>query len=126
MPLSRRPEPLRCSASASAPTAEEEAILSLLASSGEQGRGKALTAEQVADVHRLATELEALAPAGEDTNASPLLPGRWRVLYQGKPGGDKTEFFSVESWQRYLSGDGPSPIQNLVSGSSSVSRLYQV
>ena len=47
------------------------------------------------------------------------------ISYQGKPG-DKTEFFSVKSWQRYLSGDGPSPIQNLVSGSSSVSRLYQV
>ena len=45
---------------------------------------------------------------------------------QGKPGGEKTEFFSLESWQKYLSGDGPSPIQNLVSGSSGVSRLYQV
>lgn len=125
-PLAHRPKPLRCSASASAPTAAEEAILSLLSSSGAQGRGTALTAEQVEDVHRLATELEASAPADADTNASPLLPGRWRVLYQGKPGGDKVEFFSVKSWQRYLSGDGPSPIQNLVSGSSSVSRLYQV
>ena len=65
-----------------------------------------------------------------DTNASPLLPGRWRVLYQGKPpvGGEieTVSAFSFDSWRKYLSGDGPSPIQNLVSGSSGVSRLYQI
>ena len=61
-----------------------------------------------------------------DTNNSPLLPGRWRVLYQGKPGGETVSFFSIESWKNYLSGKGPSPVQNLVSGSSGVSRLYQV
>ena len=76
-------------------------------------------------MHRLAVELESGAAADQDTNDSPLLPGRWRVLYQGKPG-TTTSFFSVESWRSYLSGDGPSPIQNLVSGSSTVSRLYQV
>jgi hypothetical protein len=111
----------------SASTADIEAeILSLLSASGEKGRGTSLTPTQTAEVHRLATELEASVTTRDDSNASPLLPGRWRVLYQGKPGGETTEFFSVESWLKYLSGDGPSPIQNLVSGSSSVSRLYQV
>ena len=59
-------------------------------------------------MHRLAVELESGAAADQDTNDSPLLPGRWRVLYQGKPG-TTTSFFSVESWRSYLSGDGPSP-----------------
>ena len=49
-------------------------------------------------------------------------------MYQGVP--DSTtadaEFFSVASWKSYLFGDGPSPIQNVVSGSSSVTRLYQI
>jgi hypothetical protein len=100
------PTQFRCSASTTSARSAEEALLSLLASSGAKGRGAALTAEQEADVHRLATELEESAPTGDDTNTSPLLPGRWRVLYQGKPGGEKTEFFSAESWKKYLSGDG--------------------
>jgi hypothetical protein len=100
------PTPFRCSASTTSARSAEEALLALLASSGAKGRGAALTAEQEADVHRLATELEESAPTGDDTNTSPLLPGRWRVLYQGKPGGEKTEFFSAESWKKYLSGDG--------------------
>ena len=66
-----------------------------------------LSADELASVHRLAVELESGAAADQDTNDSPLLPGRWRVLYQGKPG-TTTSFFSVESWRSYLSGDGPS------------------
>ena len=110
------------SASASASDAEHR-LLELL--SGSEGRGKALTPAQSSEVHRLATQLEEGFDAA-DTNDSPLLPGRWRVLYQGKPGGETTDFCSVESWKKYLSGDGPSPIQNLVSGSGSISRLYQI
>ena len=101
----------------------EQALLALL--STNSGRGKTLSPIEVEKVHELAMELEASSQNQDDTNDSPLLPGRWRVLYQGKPG-TTTPFFSVESWQKYLSGDGPSPIQNLVSGSGSVSRLYQV
>ena len=118
---------IRCTeatTTATTDTAEKE-LLALL--SGSSGRGKALSASDTADVHRLATKLEGSFTAGaDDTNASPLLPGRWRVLYQGKPSGEKVEFFSLESWKQYLSGDGPSPIQNLVSGSSGVNRLYQI
>lgn len=110
---------------ACAPPADEDALLALLESSGSGDRGKTLGPAELADVHRLATALESTAATGTDTNDDPLLPGRWRVLYQGKPG-TTTSFFSVESWQKYLSGDGPSPVQNLVSGSSTVSRLYQV
>ena len=120
----RRCAPPRCTAAS-----DESALLDLLAS--DSNRGKALGAEQVAEVHRLAASLEAAfdtpGPDGgmPDTNYDPLLAGRWRVLYQGKPNTD-TPFFSLESWQAYLSGDGPSPIQNLVSGSGSVGRLYQI
>ena len=59
----------------------------------------------------LAAAIEAASTGTDDTNASPLLPGRWRVLYQGKflPGGETTSFFSLDSWVKYASGDGPSP-----------------
>eukprot|EP00967_Tisochrysis_lutea_P062593 scaffold80407_cov36-Tisochrysis_lutea.AAC.3 len=105
--------------------AEEQELVSLLTGTKASGRGAALLPEEVVEVHRLASSLEALVPPGSDTNDSPLLPGRWRVIYQGKPG-TSVSAFSLESWQKYLSGDGPSPIQNFVSGSSSVDRLYQV
>jgi pimeloyl-ACP methyl ester carboxylesterase len=103
----------------------EDALLKLLNASGTDGRGLQLSAADNAEVHRLAATLE--SEAGQSTtNDSPLLPGRWRVLYQGKPGGETVSAFSLDSWRKYLSGDGPSPIQNLVSGSSGVSRLYQI
>ena len=106
-------------------TQAEDALLNLLSS--ESGRGAKLNAASLAEVHRLAAALESgSASDAEDTNDTPLLPGRWRVLYQGKPGGETVSFFSLDSWQRYLAGDGPSPVQNLVSGSSGVQRLYQV
>jgi len=121
-------QPQMSSNSAANAQAGEETLLKLLSSSGVEGRGVSLTASDDEEVHRLATELEQKleeATLDEDTNDSPLLPGRWRVLYQGKPG-VKTEFLSIDSWKKYLSGEGPSPIQNLVAGSGSVSRLYQV
>mmetsp|Transcript_54789 Transcript_54789/g.102732 ORF Transcript_54789/g.102732 Transcript_54789/m.102732 type:complete len:601 (+) Transcript_54789:74-1876(+) len=119
------------SASATATSAVDEdaaALVKLLSATDETARGATLSVSDTADVHRLATSLESafLKSDPADTNESPLIPGRWRVLYQGKPGGEKTEFFSIESWRKYIAGDGPSPIQNLVSGSSSVNRLYQV
>ena len=113
-------------AGAESATATEDKLLKLLAS-GDTGRGAELSSTQKEEIFTLASQLEATGggEGGEDTNESPLLPGRWRVLFQGKPGAEVSAF-SLESWQKYLSGDGPSPIQNLVSGSSSVSRLYQV
>ena len=108
--------------SVSAVLNEEKTILELLEGST---RGKGLSTADKAEVFRLASILEERGASSDDTNASPLLPGRWRVLFQGKPGED-VEFFSVQSWRSYLSGTGPSPIQNLVSSSGSVSRLYQV
>lgn len=125
----RGPSCISASATATSTVSEDaEALLKLLSAPGETARGAKLTVTDTADVHRLATSLESafLNTDPADTNESPLIPGRWRVLYQGKPGGEKTEFFSIDSWKKYISGDGPSPIQNLVSGSSSVSRLYQV
>ena len=104
----------------------ESELVGLLSASAAEGRGAGLSVSDVAKVHSLATALEQSAKGGDDTNNSPLLPGRWRVLYQGKPGGETVSAFSFESWKKYLSGDGPSPIQNLVSGSSGVSRLYQI
>jgi hypothetical protein len=104
-------------------SADETALLEILG--GSTNRGKALSVAELSEVHRLAAALEASTDGTADTNDSPLLPGRWRVLYQGKPG-TSTPFFSLDSWRAYLGGDGPSPIQNLVSSSSGVSRLYQI
>jgi hypothetical protein len=125
MPMLRATQSVMAdAASSSAMDDAEDSLLSLLRSSSSQ-RGAALSTEAKSDVFRLAEQLEELHADDFDTNDSPLLPGRWRVLFQGKPGTDVSAF-SLESWQKYLAGDGPSPIQNLVSGSSSVSRLYQV
>ena len=67
--------------------------------SSAEGRGAGLSISEAAEVHRLATELEQTSMA-DDTNDSPLLPGRWRVLYQGKPGGETVSAFSIESWRK--------------------------
>ncbi|KAL1528890.1 hypothetical protein AB1Y20_010213 [Prymnesium parvum] len=101
----------------------EEQLLSLLRGAG--GRGAKLSESDRAEVHRLAAALEeeaARSPA--DTNDSPRLSGRWRLLFQGKPGAASAT--SVDSWQRYIAGDGPSPLQGLVASSEGVGRLYQI
>jgi len=118
-----RASPITATTTVAAPS-EEAVLISLLSRSGTDGRGASLTAADAAEVHRLASSLEASVPPGFDTNDSPLLPGRWRVLYQGKAG-TEVSALSLESWRKYAAGDGPSPIQNLVSGSSGVNRLYQ-
>lgn len=104
-------------------SANEEALLRLLRTS--ETRGSSLSTADKAEVERLARELEGGGGGGEDTNLSPLLGGRWRVLFQGKPGEDVSPT-SLESWKRYFAGEGPSPVQNLVSGAGSVNRLYQI
>ena len=58
---------------ASAPPAAEAQLLALLAASGTEDRGKALGAAELADVHRLATELESAAAADQDIGA----PSPW-------------------------------------------------
>ena len=60
---------------------KEAEILALLTDA--EGRGKDMTPSQLAQLHELATELErSRSNDDDDTNASELLPGRWRVLYQ--------------------------------------------
>lgn len=117
---SRAGTPLAQLATEPAVALEDELLA--LASGAE--RGTALSDEQRSRLEALAQKLEAL-PQSEPSSSSPLLPGRWRVLFQGKLG-ERTSFTDPESWKKYLSGDGPSPVQNLVSDSSNVGRLYQI
>lgn len=120
-----RPSLRRWHPTSLAATSADEAAL--IAACTDATRGQGQSASQRGTIDRLALALEE-GFDGDDTNTSPTLPGRWRVLYQGVPGTGAKDaaFFSVDSWKDYLFGDGPSPIQNLVSGSSGVSRLYQI
>ncbi len=99
----------------------EAALLAMFDPSSR--RGSALDVEARARIDDLAQELESSSDI--ETSDSELLPGRWRVLYQGTRGVPVSPT-SIDAWREYLGGDGPSPIQNLVSGSSSVDRLYQI
>ena len=119
----RRALPPLATASTDAAAAALESELLALASGAS--RGVALSDGERARLDSVASELEGLASSRPPSSASPLLPGRWRVLFQGK-GGERTSFTDISSWRKYLSGDGPSPVQNLVSDSSSVGRLYQI
>ncbi|CAJ1966164.1 unnamed protein product [Cylindrotheca closterium] len=54
--------------------------------------------------------------------------GGWDLLATISPKaeeGDNVDFFDANSWKNYISGDGPSPFQSLVTGSSRVQGLAQ-
>lgn len=104
----------------------EDQLLALLDGAN---RGAKLSLSDTRRVGELAQILEAAAldsADSADSSDSPLLPGRWRVLFQGKPDAERVAFFDVESWRKYLLEGGPSPVQALASNSGSVGRLYQI
>lgn len=54
--------------------------------------------------------------------------GGWDLLATISPKaeeGDNVDFFDANSWKNYINGDGPSPFQSLVTGSSRVQGLAQ-
>jgi hypothetical protein len=58
---------------------------------------------------------------------SELLLGSWQLLTTFKAGTADVDFFSAESWRKYVYEQGPSPVQSLVLGnSSSVSNVSQI
>ena len=111
------------SASASSALSKDESeLLSLLrggsgsgssSSSGSSSGGRiSVGRAEAVRVESLVAALEAAQP-GLPSNASPLLPGAYRLLRTFKPGEAAADFFSIASWQEYLKG-GPSPVQSLL------------
>uniref|UniRef100_A0A7S1NIU2 Plastid lipid-associated protein/fibrillin conserved domain-containing protein n=1 Tax=Eutreptiella gymnastica TaxID=73025 RepID=A0A7S1NIU2_9EUGL len=75
-------------------------------------------------VEQVVNELVALNPTTA-TAKSELLLGRWRLLTTFKPGVGDVDFFSPESWRKYIWEKGPSPVQALVLGSGDTSNVFQ-
>ena len=110
--------------------AVQELISLLDVEKRETGPGAARSAADKGRVFELAAELEraqsaAKAGGGRGTAEAPLV-GTWRLLFQGKEDAEVSAT-DLESWQKYFAGEGPSPVQNLVTtDSSSVGNVYQV
>lgn len=103
------------------PPAANELLELLNETTQGKRRGGALSPEQRAHVFKLIEKLEAVGESGD----AERLGGTWRLLFQGKDG-PVVSATSLESWQEYLAGNGPSPLQNLVTtDSASVGAVYQ-
>lgn len=80
-----------------------------------------LTLDQVKDYQKAIANL----PPPPD---SLDVDGGWDLLATISPKaeeGDNVDFFDANSWKNYINGDGPSPFQSLVTGSSRVQGLAQ-
>ena len=111
-------------ASASAAELKSE----LLGALGKGGDGATRMA-RVGDRSRL----EALVVALEDVNPNPrpferpdLLLNEWQLITTFKPGTADVTFTDPESWRKYIFESGPSPVQSLVVGNTSVDNVFQV
>ena len=103
-------------------TADLETSLSILSQlASKEATQTKLTPDQVADYKRAMQGLPQPV-ASLDVN------GGWDLLATISPQaevGDNVDFFDANSWKNYLAGDGPSPFQSLVTGSSTVNGLTQ-
>ena len=124
----RRPRTLRHSATVPAVGAGEATeLVGLL--TADDGRGRALSPAERARVFELIGALEAARPwrgldAGADAERE--LEGAWRLLFQGAPGA-RVSATNPADWAAYASGDGPSPLQNLVTtDAASVAEVSQI
>ena len=93
---------------AASPSAKSE-LLELL--SGENWDASRVNAAQ--RVEDLVAELTASFDKSklESQEAQTLLAGRWKLLNTFTPGQAAANFFSLKSWQEYVFGKGPSPVQ---------------
>ncbi|OLQ10566.1 putative plastid-lipid-associated protein 12, chloroplastic [Symbiodinium microadriaticum] len=57
--------------------------------------------------------------------AQTLLAGRWKLLNTFTPGQAAANLFSLKSWQEYVFGKGPSPVQAAAFTNSAVQKVYQ-
>ncbi|CAE8742791.1 unnamed protein product, partial [Polarella glacialis] len=111
------------------PEAARELLSLLDAEASVTGRGSGLSAAERRRVFELAEELQALEsaarrPGGCGSQEAPLA-GTWRLLFQGAEG-PEVSASSPDSWKSYFAGEGPSPLQNLVTtDTSSVGSVFQ-
>ncbi|CAK9086006.1 unnamed protein product [Durusdinium trenchii] len=61
-----------------------------------------------------------------DQEAQRLLEGRWQLLSTFTPGQAAANLFSLKSWQEYVFGKGPSPVQAAAFTNNAVQKVYQV
>lgn len=100
------------------PSKEDRSALKaeLLELLGDGADGQARMARVADRRRRLEETVQALCNANPTPNVvrSPLLLGRWQLLTTFKPGTADVNFFSLESWRKYVLEQGPSPVQSLV------------
>jgi len=100
-------------------------LFSLLEDTPSIKRGQSLSNDEQAQLERVIRELQAKNPVG-NANESPELPGKWQLICTFKPGAN-VSFTDFDSWRKYLTGKGPSPIQALVTGNTrQVNGVYQL
>ena len=120
---------IRADASSSDDGTDVEALKAeLLAVLGKGGDGASRMA-RVGDRKRLEELVEALEkrnPNPEPFERPDLFLEEWQLLTTFQPGTADVSFFSVESWVKYLFEKGPSPVQSLVVGNSTVDNVFQV
>lgn len=104
-------------------------LLELLKSE-DLGRGGKVTPSQRKVIFELVKSLtenpSEQKSASRSSYETKLLTGSWRLIFQGIDG-PEVSATSLQSWQDYFSGNGPSPLQNLVtSQSSNVGNVFQI
>jgi hypothetical protein len=108
-----------------ATTALKDELLTLLGKGGDGAQRMARVGDR-ARLESLVTSLEAINPTPRPFERPELLLNEWRLVTTFQPGTADVSFFSAESWRKYLLESGPSPVQSLVVGNSTVDNVYQV
>ena len=108
-----------------ATTALKDELLTLLGKGGDGAQRMARVGDH-ARLESLVTSLEAINPTPRPFERPELLLNEWRLVTTFQPGTADVSFFSAESWRKYLLESGPSPVQSLVVGNSTVDNVYQV
>ena len=94
-------------------------LLDLLSGNWDSSRVNA--AQRVEDlVAELVTSFDKEKLKSED--AQKLLAGRWKLLNTFTPGQAAANLFSLKSWQEYVFGKGPSPVQAAAFTNSAVQK----
>ena len=78
-----------------------------------------------ARLESLVESLEASNPTPRPFESPDLLLNEWKLVTTFKPGVADVRFDSLRSWREYLFGSGPSPVQSLVVGNSTVDNVFQ-
>eukprot|EP00468_Gymnochlora_sp_CCMP2014_P005742 CAMPEP_0167752152 /NCGR_PEP_ID=MMETSP0110_2-20121227/6972_1 /TAXON_ID=629695 /ORGANISM="Gymnochlora sp., Strain CCMP2014" /LENGTH=545 /DNA_ID=CAMNT_0007637721 /DNA_START=236 /DNA_END=1873 /DNA_ORIENTATION=+ len=102
----------------------KKSLLSILLDTPGIQRGQSLSDQEQVELERVIEQLQKANTIAQP-NDSPILPGDYKLLCTFKPGAN-VSFTDFESWRRYLTGNGPSPVQALVTGNTrQVNGVYQ-